>query len=64
MFRKALMMFAAVALVSGFTDVAGAVTTLKVGTVAPQDSAWGKEFKKFAKIVSDDSNGELQLDFQ
>jgi len=64
MFRKVLMMFVAVAFVSGVTDVAGAVTTLKVGTVAPQDSPWGKEFKKFAKIVSDDSNGELQLDFQ
>jgi TRAP-type C4-dicarboxylate transport system substrate-binding protein len=64
MFRKVLMMFAVAALVTGFTDVAGAVTTLKVGTVAPQDSAWGKEFKKFAKHVSEDSNGELQLDFQ
>jgi TRAP-type transport system periplasmic protein len=64
MFRKVLMMFVAVAFVSGVTGVAGAVTTLKVGTVAPQDSPWGKEFKKFGKIVSDDSNGELQLDFQ
>ena len=39
-------------------------TVLKVGTLAPQDSAWGKEFKKSAKDVSDDTNGELQLDFQ
>jgi TRAP-type C4-dicarboxylate transport system substrate-binding protein len=64
MFRKALIMFASAALVSGVTDVAGAVTTLKFGTIAPQDSAWGKEFRKLAKNVSDDSNGELQLDFQ
>jgi TRAP-type C4-dicarboxylate transport system substrate-binding protein len=56
--------FAAAALVTGAADVAGAATTLKVGTIAPQDSSWGKEFKHFAKDVSDDTNGELTLDFQ
>ncbi|MGH7271156.1 MAG: TRAP transporter substrate-binding protein DctP [Polyangiaceae bacterium] len=64
MFRKFVMMFASAALVSGFADVASATTTLKIGTIAPQDSAWGKEFKRLAKNVSNDSNGELQLDFQ
>src|SRR5580692_9930474 len=43
---------------------ADAATTLKIGTLAPGDSAWGKEFKKWAKKVSDDTNGELTLDFQ
>src|SRR5580704_10434926 len=43
---------------------AHAATTLKFGTLAPGDSAWGKEFKKWAKDVSDDTNGELILDFQ
>src|SRR5580692_12273956 len=43
---------------------ADAATTLKIGTLAPGDSAWGKEFKKWAKDVSDDTGGELQLDFQ
>jgi TRAP-type C4-dicarboxylate transport system substrate-binding protein len=42
---------------------AEATTTLKIGTLAPADSAWGKEFKKLAQNVSDDTNGELQLDF-
>lgn len=41
-----------------------AATTLKIGTLAPGDSAWGKEFKRWAKAVSDDTNGELTLDFQ
>ena len=63
MFRKFALMLAAGSLVMGVAGVAGATTTLKVGTVAPADSTWGKEFKKFAKNVSDDTNGELTLDF-
>ena len=43
---------------------ARAATTLKMGTLAPQDSPWGKEFKRWAKEVSSDTNGELSLDFQ
>jgi TRAP-type C4-dicarboxylate transport system substrate-binding protein len=43
---------------------AHAATTLKLGTLAPSDSAWGKEFKRWANEVSSDSGGELQLDFQ
>jgi len=43
---------------------ARAVTTLKIGTLAPSDSVWGKEFKKWAAEVSNDSGGALELDFQ
>jgi TRAP-type transport system periplasmic protein len=43
---------------------ASAATTLKIGTLAPQDSPWGKEFKRWAKEVSGDTGGELVLDFQ
>jgi TRAP-type C4-dicarboxylate transport system substrate-binding protein len=43
---------------------AEAATTLKIGTLAPQDSPWGKEFKRWAHEVSVDTNGELALDFQ
>jgi TRAP-type C4-dicarboxylate transport system substrate-binding protein len=64
MFRKCVMMFAAASLVTGVAGAAGAVTTLKIGTVAPQDSSWGKEFKRLAKEVSDDTGGDLVLDFQ
>jgi TRAP-type C4-dicarboxylate transport system substrate-binding protein len=43
---------------------AHAGATLKMGTLAPQDSPWGKEFKRWAKEVSTDTNGALSLDFQ
>jgi TRAP-type transport system periplasmic protein len=64
MFRKFVTMFAAATFVTGVADVAGAATVLKIGTLAPQESSWGKEFRRLAKDVSDDTNGELQLDFQ
>jgi TRAP-type C4-dicarboxylate transport system substrate-binding protein len=64
MFRKLVGMFAAGALVVSTANVAGAVTTFKIGTTAPADSTWGKEYKKLVKDVSDDTNGELQIDFQ
>jgi TRAP-type C4-dicarboxylate transport system substrate-binding protein len=64
MLRK---VFAVTLAVFAFLGVAGraqAATTLKFGTLAPSDSAWGKEFKKWANDVSNDTGGELQLDFQ
>jgi TRAP-type transport system periplasmic protein len=64
MFRKLATVFAATAFVLGITASADAATTLKIGTLAPGDSAWGKEFKKWAKDVSDDTGGDVQLDFQ
>src|SRR5258708_29441525 len=64
MFRKLVTMLGAIGLVTGFASGAHAATTFKIGTLAPQDSRWGKEFKKWAADVSKDTNGELQLDFQ
>ncbi len=61
---KHLCTLAAVGLVLGIAGPAYAVNTIKIGTLAPQDSPWGKEFKKWANIVSTDTNGEVQLDFQ
>ena len=43
---------------------AQAATTLKIGTLAPQDSPWGKEFKAWARAVATDTGGEVNLDFQ
>jgi TRAP-type C4-dicarboxylate transport system substrate-binding protein len=43
--------------------VAHATVTLKIATIAPQESPWGKEFKQWAKDVADDTKGEVQLDF-
>jgi TRAP-type C4-dicarboxylate transport system substrate-binding protein len=64
MLRTLTALVAAVVLTVGVAGSAHAATTLKIGTLAPGDSAWGKEFKRWAKDVSDDTNGELQLDFQ
>jgi len=61
--RHALAL-AAIGVTLGFGGYAQATATIKIGTLAPQDSPWGKEFKKWANIVSTDTNGEVQLDFQ
>jgi TRAP-type C4-dicarboxylate transport system substrate-binding protein len=63
MLRKAVTFVAAIAAVLGLASSADAGTTLKIGTLAPQDSPWGKEFKKWAEAVSNDTGGELTLDF-
>jgi TRAP-type C4-dicarboxylate transport system substrate-binding protein len=62
--RHFFFLLALVAFLLGSTGAASASTTLKIGTLAPGDSPWGKEFKRWAKNVSDDTNGDLQLDFQ
>jgi TRAP-type C4-dicarboxylate transport system substrate-binding protein len=64
MLRKVVTMLGAMAVVVAFAGQAGAVTTLKIGSLAPADSPWGKGFKKWAGEVAAATNGELQLDFQ
>jgi TRAP-type C4-dicarboxylate transport system substrate-binding protein len=64
---KHVFALAALALGVGFglsARTAHATTTIKIGTLAPQDSPWGKEFKKWASVMAADTNGEMQLDFQ
>jgi TRAP-type transport system periplasmic protein len=43
---------------------ASAVTVVKIGTLAPGDSPWAKEFKRLAADIENDTGGELKLDFQ
>ncbi len=64
MLRKYMGLLLSVFACLGIAGRAEAATTLKIGTLAPSDSAWGKEFKKWANAVSGDTGGELQLDFQ
>ncbi|HEY5241519.1 MAG TPA: TRAP transporter substrate-binding protein DctP [Polyangiaceae bacterium] len=45
------------------STTAEAATTLKIGTLAPQDSPWGREFKAWAAAVAADTGGEVTLDF-
>jgi TRAP-type C4-dicarboxylate transport system substrate-binding protein len=64
MFKKTTAVLMAALLGSLQATAALATTTIKIATLAPQDSPWGKEFKRWAKDVSDDTGGEAQLDFQ
>jgi TRAP-type C4-dicarboxylate transport system substrate-binding protein len=67
MFGKALASLsslAALAVALTFAADAGAVTTIKIGTLAPSDSPWGREFKKWVGQVSQETNGEVAIDFQ
>ena len=64
MFRKLVSMLGAAAVLTAFTCGAEAATTLKIGTLAPADSPWGKGFKKWAADIAAETNGDLQLDFQ
>jgi len=70
MFRKRcnlatlVSMLGAAVAVTAFACAADATTTLKIGTLAPADSPWGKGFKKWATDIAAETNGDLQLDFQ
>ena len=46
------------------SGVARATTVVKIGTLAPANSLWAREFKKLAAAIASDTGGELQLDFQ
>jgi TRAP-type transport system periplasmic protein len=59
-----VVVLAAFGVTLGFGGDARATITLKIGTLAPQHSPWGNEFRKWATAVSTDTNGEVQLDFQ
>jgi TRAP-type C4-dicarboxylate transport system substrate-binding protein len=59
-----VVVLAAFGVTLGFGGDARATITLKIGTLAPQHSPWGNEFRKWATAVSTDTNGEMQLDFQ
>lgn len=48
----------------GVSTAAHAATVLKIGTLAPADSPWGKGFKRWAAEVAAGTGGALQLDFQ
>ncbi|MCC6214982.1 MAG: TRAP transporter substrate-binding protein DctP [Polyangiaceae bacterium] len=62
MIRKLIVaLLAATFLVMGTTSVAHAKTTLKMATLAPPRSPWGKVFRSWAKKVDKKTNGEVEL---
>jgi TRAP-type C4-dicarboxylate transport system substrate-binding protein len=52
------------AFLTAFAPAADATTMLKVGTLAPAGSPWGKGFRRWAADIAAETNGDLQLDFQ
>jgi TRAP-type transport system periplasmic protein len=64
MVRKLAWVAFVLAFVAFSPRVAHATTVVKIGTLAPADSLWAKEFKRLAAAISSDTNGELELDFQ
>jgi TRAP-type C4-dicarboxylate transport system substrate-binding protein len=54
----------AIAVIACLGPRAEAATTLKFATLLPQNTPWGRELKKWAGLVSSDTNGDLQIDFQ
>jgi TRAP-type transport system periplasmic protein len=64
MFRRVVFLLATVALLVGAPRIASADTiTLRLATLAPAASPWGKVFKAWQKGVKDQSNGALELEF-
>lgn len=65
-FRKAVgTLLGAVALLSAFAyaDDANAGQVLKIGTLAPKSSPWGKVFSVWEKAVKEKSGGAVELQF-
>jgi TRAP-type C4-dicarboxylate transport system substrate-binding protein len=62
MLRRVIVVVAVALATLGFTKTASADTReIKLGTVAPKDSAWGKVFSAWAKAVEEESSGGLKL---
>jgi TRAP-type C4-dicarboxylate transport system substrate-binding protein len=63
--RRWIVAVLAAALLAGLSGHArAATTTIKIGTLLPQNSPWGKALKKWAGLVASDTNDDLQIDFQ
>jgi TRAP-type C4-dicarboxylate transport system substrate-binding protein len=64
MLRRFVFTLAAIALLAGAPKVASADTvTLRVATLAPQASPWGKVFTAWQKGIKAASNGALEIQF-
>jgi TRAP-type transport system periplasmic protein len=63
--HKMMAFLGAAALIGGFglAGDAQAAETVKVGTLAPKSSPWGKVFETWVKAVNEKSGGNLELQF-
>ena len=63
MLRRLVLMLAVFALVSGLSATASAGTVLKVGTLAPKESPWGKVFTVWQKGFKERTKGAAEIPF-
>jgi TRAP-type C4-dicarboxylate transport system substrate-binding protein len=63
--RAAIKLLGALTLLAGvgFAGEADAAETIKIGTLAPKSSPWGKVFTVWEKAVKEKSGGRLELQF-
>jgi TRAP-type C4-dicarboxylate transport system substrate-binding protein len=61
MVRRWLMLVAVLAAMLGSARTASAGEEIKLGTLAPADSPWGKVFKAWSKAVAQESQGAVKL---
>lgn len=61
MMRRWALLVAVLATLLGTARSASAAEEMKLGTLAPADSAWGKVFKAWAKAVDQESQGAVKL---
>lgn len=62
MLRRLMMVVAVMVAMLGFSRTALAdAKEIKLGTLAPKDSAWGKVFGAWSKAVGEESNGAVKL---
>lgn len=62
MVRRLVVLIAVFAVTLGVSRTARAeAQEVKLGTIAPADSAWGKVFKAWSKAVEEESKGALKL---
>lgn len=63
--RKVLAFLGASAFVAGFglAHEASAAEVMKIGTLAPKSSPWGKVFETWIKAVNEKSGGNMELQF-
>lgn len=64
--RKITALLGAAAVLAGVglaSEARAADETLKIGTLAPKSSPWGKVFETWTKAVSEKSGGKMELQF-
>jgi TRAP-type C4-dicarboxylate transport system substrate-binding protein len=64
--QKVVAVLGALALMAGFgfaRDAHAAEQTIKIGTLAPKSSPWGKVFEVWVKAVNEKSGGKMELQF-